>query len=676
MQYRDLTNEIHEDAPIRAPLNRSRAEVIKVENALLEIASFSHVQAADDEFYLAVHEIISGFTQVDNLLLAAVDQSTGKIDISFHLNHNPQDCEYVDPESVERRAIINLVVQSQQLVHINRNDIYRIKVSRGLDPDVSQIAEDALALPLSDAHGLAGVLLLESFAKGFRYSEKEKEHLQAIAAQLQISLAQKMNADALRQSEVDLKGQNRELQGLLDEREEIHQRLMHNATHDALTGLPNRTLFLKRLRQTLHHARMKGNQKYAILFVDLDRFKVVNDSLGHLIGDGLLVEVGCRLRHCVHSSALVSRLGGDEFCVLLTEDATPSVVKMVAKRILDNLQQPMFLDGQRVVTSSSIGIAFGDERYDSAMDMLRDADTALYQAKAAGRSTFKVFNQSMREKAVLRMEMEQALRQAIEDEAIDVFYQPIVDLQTGQLVSFEALARWFHPTLGSVPASTFVPIAEEIHMISAMTEFILEKAIRQISRWRTEFVGLRDLGVNVNISPMQIESQGFVDSIKHVLAGAGLPPRSLKLEVTESMLLNNAERAGEVLNELHDLNVRLALDDFGTGYSSLFSLNSLPLDELKIDLSFVQNIVDDERSDAIVQMIVALAQVMNLQVVAEGVETVEQLQILRDLGAQRGQGYLFGAPASEASIYSQLSKTNPNRYSTTDTIPFVPARFN
>jgi len=588
MQYRDLTNEIHEDAPIRAPLNRSRAEVIKIESALLEIASLSHVQAADDEFYLAVHEIISGFTQVDNLLLAAVDQSTGKIDISFHLNHNPQDCEYVDPESVERRAIINLVGQSQQLVHINRNDIYRIKVSRGLDPDVSQIAEDALALPLSDAHGLAGVLLLESFAKGFRYSEKEKEHLQAIAAQLQISLAQKMNADALRQSEVDLKGQNRELQGLLDEREEIHQRLMHNATHDALTDLPNRTLFLKRLRQTLHHARMKGNQKYAILFVDLDRFKVVNDSLGHLIGDGLLVEVGCRLRHCVHSSALVSRLGGDEFCVLLTEDATPSVVKMVAKRILDNLQQPMFLDGQRVVTSSSIGIAFGDERYDSAMDMLRDADTALYQAKAAGRSTFTVFNQSMREKAVLRMEMEQALRQAIEDEAIDVFYQPIVDLQTGQLVSFEALARWFHPTLGSVPASTFVPIAEEIHMISAMTEFILEKAIRQISRWRTEFVGLRDLGVNVNISPMQIESQGFFDSIKHVLAGAGLPPHSLKLEVTESMLLNNAERAGEVLNELHDLNVRLALDDFGTGYSSLFSLNSLPLDELKIDLSFVK----------------------------------------------------------------------------------------
>ena len=672
MQYRDLTNEISADAPITQLV----AKDVSIERSLLEIASFSHVKAEGDEFYRELHKIISRFTHADNFLLAAVDQGTGKIDIPFQLNQNPQGCEYVDAESVERRAIINLVIQSQHLVHINRDEIYRIKLSRGLDPDVSQIAEDALALPLFDANGFAGVLLLESFVKGFRYSEKEKAHLQAIADQLQISLTQKKNADTLQQSADELKSKNRELQGLLDEREEIHQRLMHNATHDALTGLPNRTLFLKRLRQTLHRARMKGNQEYAILFVDLDRFKVVNDSLGHLIGDGLLVEVGCRLRHCVHSSALVSRLGGDEFCVLLPDDATPAMVKMVAKRILDNLRQPMFLEGQRVVTSSSIGIAFGDSSYDSAIDLLRDADTALYQAKSSGRSNFKVFNQSMREKAVLRMEMEQALRQAIEDEAIDVFYQPIVDLQTGQLVAFEALARWFHPTLGNVPASTFVPIAEEIHVISTMTELILEKAVQQVSRWRTEFIGLRDLGVNVNISPMQIESQGFVDSIRRVLSGAGLPPRSLKLEVTESMLLNNAERAGEVLNELHDLNVRLALDDFGTGYSSLFSLNSLPLDELKIDLSFVQNIVDDERSDAIVQMIVALAQVMNLQVVAEGVETIEQLQILRDLGAQRGQGFLFGTPASEASIYSQLSKTEAQRYSATDTIPFVPARFN
>lgn len=613
--------------------------------------------------------------EVDSLLVGILDPETNQLTIPCHLNEATKDHDYLDPDTLERRAILNLVVQSRQLVHINRDDIYRIKISRGLDPDISQIPEDAIGIPLLDDKRLVGVMLLESYSKGYRYSDSEKEMMWQVSRQVARALHQKDIVEVLLQSKESLRNDNRHLQGLLDEREEIHQRLLHNATHDALTGLPNRTLFLKRLRQVIHRSRMKETPSYAVLFVDLDRFKVVNDSLGHLVGDGLLVEVGCRLRHCVHSSALVSRLGGDEFCVLLTVDTTPEVVKMVAKRILENLKQPMYLDGQRVVTSSSIGIAFGHERYETAIDVLRDADTALYQAKAFGRSIYCIFNQTMREEAVLRMETEQALRQAVEENQIVVHYQPIVDLQTGQLVSFEALARWYHPTLGHVPASTFIPIAEEIHLISQLTANVFETAISQVSRWRCEFAGLSELGLNVNISPMQVESEGFIDSIQDVLTGAGLPARSLKLEVTESMLLNNPQSATKVLSELHEMNVRLALDDFGTGYSSLSCLNSLPLDELKIDLSFVHNIVDDDRSDAIVQMIVALAQVMDLQVVAEGVETVEQLQILRDLGVHRGQGFLFGTPASGDSIYKQLSEGNPRRHAVTDTIPFVPARF-
>ena len=628
----------------------------RIQRALFRLSSFANSSADLNDLYRHVHETMKDLTSAENLFIAVLDHDRGHLTFPYYIEDELTSHPYgvMDLETASRKAITSLIIGSRKLVHVNRQEIIALRTTRGIDPDVGRIPEDWLGVPLMTGEKLLGALVIQSHVKGFRYSTQDESMMSQMSQHIANALQRKQFTDSLTNAKELLESNNLRLKGLLSERDEIHKQLKHNANHDSLTDLPNRALLINRLTQLIKQSKNDKALEYAVLFLDLDRFKVVNDSLGHLVGDALLVEVGKRLRSCIRPSDMVARLGGDEFCVLLTRKATADLVDRVSRRILENLGRPMNLTNQRVVTSTSIGIAFGNADCQSAEDVLHNADTALYQAKAAGKSTFRIFDRSMREAAVSRLEMEQALRLAIEEDDITVCYQPIIDIKTRNIVAFEALARWNHYRLGNVPAAKFIPLAEEIHLLPRLTMSVLRQATNQVSQWRSEISGMNNLNLNVNVSRLQIEDNDFVQSVISVLDRANLPARNLTLEITESMLLHDVNSASQVVRDLHERNVGLALDDFGTGYSSLSCLNSLPLDELKIDLSFIANIVDDAKSHAIVQMIIAMAKVMGLQVVAEGVETEAQLQVLRDLGVQCAQGYLFGGPASATSVTRQL----------------------
>lgn len=450
------------------------------------------------------------------------------------------------------------------------------------------------------------------------------------------------------------------LLGAVARAREAEERAVEDATHDHLTGLPNRALLTDRLRRVLERAGKDRSYRFAVLFLDLDRFKNVNDSLGHTIGDELLVEIANRLQGCVHPTDVVARLGGDEFVILLEGVGEADNASRVAKRLLAALEPPVVLDGQELYTTASIGIVAGRTDYLRAEDLLRDADTAMYRAKEGGKNRFEVFHGQMRSRAVKLLSLETDLRRAVEQENFLVYYQPIVSLKSGNLVGFEALVRWGHPERGLLPPAEFIPLAEETELIVPMGLIVLRQACVTMNHWRTRFPDHRPLSVNVNLSAAQLARSDFVDRIRRVLQETGLHGRYLRLEVTESAVMRDAGLAAEALSRLKDLGVRVHIDDFGTGYSSLGLLHRFPVDALKIDRSFVQGMDSGTRraeNAQIVQTITTLAHGLGMDVVAEGVETTQSLRRVTEMGCDLGQGYWFSKPTdartAEALIASE-----------------------
>jgi diguanylate cyclase (GGDEF)-like protein len=434
---------------------------------------------------------------------------------------------------------------------------------------------------------------------------------------------------------------------------------------DPLTGLPNRVMFMDQLKATIQAAGHKQSACYAVLFLDLDRFKVINDSLGHLIGDELLVTVARRLESCLRSGnsvsrtserCTISRFGGDEFVVLLLGLKEPSNAGMVADRILSVLSEPLSLRGHSVSVSASIGIAIGTGGIDSADELLRDADTAMYQAKTNGKSRWCLFDQSLREQAVERLEMEKDLRNGIKLGEFIVHYQPIVELHTRAIKGFEALLRWRHPIRGLVGAGEFVPVAEEIGFIVELGTWVLRQACHQVRAWQLKFPTHAKLFVSVNVSTKQFASSRLVECVQESLAESGLDPHCLKLEITESAIMTDPKSAAQTLNSLRALGVSISLDDFGTGYSSLSYLQNFPIDTLKIDRSFVNRIGSSNESDEIVRTIVNLAHTLGMEVTAEGIEEPSQTAQLTSLACETGQGFLYSRPISEINVEQLLSE--------------------
>jgi len=433
----------------------------------------------------------------------------------------------------------------------------------------------------------------------------------------------------------------------ITERRAIGERLEHDATHDPLTGLANRTLVLDKLTALLHGERRKPT---AVLFIDLDKFKVINDSLGHTIGDTVLRISGDRLRRAVRGTDVVGRLGGDEFVVLAADIRGEPEVRALAENLRDSLTRPVSADGRKLHVDASIGIVLatpGDQR--TAEELLRDADVAMYQAKTLGRSRYEFFNVELRMRLQRRLRLEQDLRDAVRRGRLWAAYQPVVDLRTNETVAVEGLLRWTHPVHGPVSPTEFIPMAEESDLINLLGAHVLRETTTEVSARRAQGI---NVDLKINLSTRQLDDASLVLAIEAALASTGLPPSALCLEITESALMRDAVLAGETLAALRDLGVRLAIDDFGTGYSSLAQLHELTLDTLKIDRSFVTGLGESADAEAIVTSIIAMAHAVNLTVVAEGVETRKQLEVLRALDCDQAQGYYLGKPLPAHKLWA------------------------
>jgi diguanylate cyclase (GGDEF)-like protein/PAS domain S-box-containing protein len=432
-------------------------------------------------------------------------------------------------------------------------------------------------------------------------------------------------------------------------RKQAEKRLLHDAFHDALTGLPNRALFLDRLGLVIAHARRRGGHPYAVLFLDLDRFKNVNDSLGHNVGDELLVAVARRLESLLRPGDTVARLGGDEFAILLDDVTDGTQATRVAQRINRELAKPFSLRGHEAFVTTSLGIALGAKAdYERPEDVLRDADTAMYRAKAAGKDRHALFDRNMHDRAVALLQLENDLRRAIEREEFEVRYQPIVSLASGEIDAFEALLRWHHPTRGLLKPEAFISLAEDTGLIVPIGWWVLREACRQLAAWQSLHPDGRTVAVSVNLSGKQFMQADLVKRVRRLLRESQVPPGSLHLEMTESTVMDQGDAALAKLSQLRALGIKLYIDDFGTGYSSLSYLHRLPVDALKIDRSFISYAGDGNGRSEIVHTIVTLARTLGMGVAAEGLETAEQVSLLRELACEHGQGYFFSRPVDRA----------------------------
>ena len=460
----------------------------------------------------------------------------------------------------------------------------------------------------------------------------------------------------LLESEEELRAHNENLESLVEART---AEIEHQAHHDRLTNLPNRWLFGNRVQHAAKLGHRTGKM-LAVMFIDLDNFKYVNDTLGHAIGDQLLIEVAARMKSAVREGDTVARLGGDEFTILMESLDSEREAAEVAGQVLRNLAKPFMLEGQECFVGASIGIALSNAIAMDAEQLMKNADLAMYHAKRDGKRRFTFFSADMEKEVCDRLLIENALRKAVSENQIEVHYQPIVDLQTGQLMGCEALSRWDHPELGRISPSTFIPIAEETGLIVQLGHQTLLTACMQAQIFREELC-CPDFVMSVNLSGRQFQSPKLVDSVRNILAETGLPPHCLKLELTESMLMTNREQSIDQMKQLSALGIALALDDFGTGFSSLSTLHSFPIETLKIDQSFIARLSEGEDARAIIQAIIGMAKTLKINVTSEGIESQEQETVVRELGSQLGQGYLYDRPLRAEALIQRFAPSQQKR---------------
>ncbi|MDJ1177426.1 EAL domain-containing protein [Roseofilum sp. BLCC_M91] len=487
-------------------------------------------------------------------------------------------------------------------------------------------------------------------------------------AQTELNHIQTQLEAAIEERTFKLRAAVKQLQGEINKKEKIATQLRYNAYHDPLTGLGNRALFMEHLQTAIDQAQASEDYQFAILFLDLDRFKVVNDTLGHTLGDLLLIELSQRLNqilqqqtHLAIEQGLISHLGSDEFAILLAPLSDLSQANQLAETIHQEMNHPFVVDGHEILTTVSIGIALSSTGYQRPEQVLRDADIVMYHAKSKGRARYEVFDLETHTRVMAQLQLENDLRRAVQFlESPDtlkhnqfiVYYQPITCLKTGLIAGFEALLRWQHPQLGMVSPVQFIPIAEETGLIALLGQWVLEEACHQLRLW--ESYGYHRLTMAVNLSGCQLSRPDLLEKIDQIIHKSQIHADHLKLEITESMIINNADYVKQVLSQLKQRSIKLCMDDFGTGYSSLSYLHRFPLDILKIDKSFVSNMGEDGEHSDIVMTIINLAHHLNMEVIAEGVETLGQLKILSELGCEWGQGYFFSRPMDGKRALSLL----------------------
>ncbi|HQZ31074.1 MAG TPA: EAL domain-containing protein [Arenimonas sp.] len=626
---------------------RERSE--RLQAALFRIAEQAGRSESIEVFYAEVHGIVSALLDARNFFIALLTDDGNELAFPYSVDERDQK----RPRRRLAKGLTEFVLASGQPLLADRNAIHDL-VSEGKVQSFGTPSVCWLGVPLHLEGKAAGVIAVQSYTPDYLYTRRDQELLSFVSFHIAQALERRRANESLRQAYAELEQRvasrtseladaNRELLDQISVRERMEHKLKHEALHDTLTGLPNRSHLLGRMGMALSRFRHDPKQLFAVLFLDLDRFKVVNDSVGHLVGDELLKEAARRIGRCVRDPDMVARLGGDEFAIVLDFIHTADDAVAVADRVIASLAEPMRIAGKELYTSASIGIALVDARYRSPEELLRDADVAMYRAKANGRQRYAIFDEQLHDAALKLLELEGDLRRALQRQEFEPYYQPIINLSDGSLMGYEALMRWHHPTRGLCAPGDFIAIAEETGSLEQMDWQVYELVCRDIRR-----LAAGNAYTSLNVAPRHLRAPDFCERLLELMSRNGVRPGQLRLEVTEGALLEQPDLVQLCLGRLRDAGVATMLDDFGTGYSSLSYLHRFPLHGLKIDRSFVAELRSGESggSTAIVRAIRLLADSLGLEVIAEGIETEDQRYQLRLLGLSLGQGYLFSRPAS------------------------------
>ena len=646
---RELTMEVCE---------RQRGE--KLQAALYSIADLSSGELAMSEMLRRIHAVVGELMYAKNFFIALY--SAERDTLRFIYFADERDPGIVDPEAeipadqLRNSLTLGLIRHGRSVMGSGLQVGELLAVPGGIG--LGTVAEDWLGVPMQAEGEVRGAVVVQSYDQSVHYVEEDRTLLTYVAQHILTALARKQAQAELERRVGDrtreLAEAVRELRDQIGERERAEQQLVYETLHDALTGLPNRSCFYEALERALARFRRDPKHCFAVLFLDLDRFKVINDSVGHLVGDEMLKEAGQRLAACVRTPDVVARLGGDEFALLLEDSHGPEDACHVAQRVIEALSEPMRVAGKELFSSASVGIAFSHERYQSAEELLRDADVAMYRAKAHGRHRFEIFDERLHQQALLLLDLEGDLRRALQRAEFEPHFQPIVRLRDRHVVGYEALLRWRHPKRGLLLPEDFLSVAEESGSIEQIDWQMFEKTCRDIPS-----LGTNGGYVTINVSPRHFRSPRLAPQLLELLAVHHLPAHRLRLEMTEGALLDNPDQVLATLDVLRRAGVLAVLDDFGTGYSSLSYLHRFPLHTLKIDRSFVTALQHGSAggSAAVVRAVLALAATLGMEVVAEGVETSEQCDYLLEIGCEHGQGYLFSGarPASEWAAANEAS---------------------
>lgn len=591
----------------------------RLQRVLFNIASLQYDGEQPQLFYQQLQENVGELMYARNFFIAIYNREAGH----FSFPYFADEFEHISPSQYYPDEIIRhsltgyvfrtdqpLLADKNQLMALAEQDVVR---SYGITPQCW------LGVPFKSEDQIQGVLVVQSYDAGISYQQADVELLQFVCQHISGALARAF----------------------------VQQRLIHQALHDALTGLPNRLLFLDRVQHAFRRRQRYPDQVIAVAYLDLDRFKMVNDTLGHQIGDAFLIEVAAVLKSCLRQNDTLARLGGDEFAILLEGTRMPADIDEVTTRIAEKLAEPIQLAGHQLLTSASIGVAFADlsNQLTSTDELIRRADIAMYQAKQDGRGVCRHFSVEMDQRAVRHYQLEMELQSALNEQQFLLHFQPVIDLCSEDTLGFEALVRWCHPERGMVSPAEFIPLAEELGLMAVIDRYVLAAAIRQLQLWRLDYASR--FYISVNISGRSFSDADFAATVLKMLADAAVPASYLAVEITEQALIDNIAQAKATIDELRRHGVRIFLDDFGTGYSSLSYLHEFSLDVLKIDRSFIAGIRPRIAENAVINTIVTLAKTLKLQVIAEGIETSLQRQLLKELGCDAAQGYWF-APAVAA----------------------------
>ncbi len=622
-------------------VERQRGE--RLQGALFHIAQLATADISQEEFYERLHAEVGKLINTENFFIGLVSEDGQALDFPYYIDSS-QRRPHSRPMG---RGLSEYVLRHGTALLCTHAQIEILARAGEIDLQVAGPASECwLGMPLKVGDQVIGLVVVQSYDASAVYGPAEQELLSFVASQIANTLHRRRAAESLQQANAQLEQRvqerTQELSHEILQREHIQKQLEHEVLHDALTGLPNRGYLRDRLERVLSLLKRQPGRSAALLYLDVDRFKVVNDSLGHLAGDTMLKEVAIRLQSCVRDPDLVARLSGDEFAILLEDVQMPETAIKVAQRMLAKLATPLIIAGKEIEPSASIGIAIADAHYQAADEVLRDADIALYRAKSLGRKRFELFDVSLQKHAVDVLEMERDLRVALQHDQFVPYFQPIQCMETGDIMGYEALIRWNHPKRGLLAPGEFLRIAEDSGSIEAIDWWMFEHSCALAA------THLEDRHyLTINISPLHFRRPDFCERLLEMLGRTGLPPWRVVLEVTEGSLLDDPEGVRDILATLRNEGVGAALDDFGTGYSSLSYLHTFPLRIVKIDRSFVARLgVGEGSSDAVVVSILALALALGIEAIAEGIETIAQRDILLALGCHYGQGYLLGRPAA------------------------------